>query len=308
MVGRLPVLTSVPRTVAELLDWGEARLSAARVVCGHGTATYRDEAAALVYHVMGLDHADPGAYRHPVTAAQFRRVADLLTQRIERRVPVAYLLGEAWFAGLPFYVDPRVLIPRSPFAELIAARFSPWLQLRDGMRVLDIGTGSGCIAVATALAIPGCTVVATDLAWPALEVARRNVLRHGVEQRVLLVQADLLRGIRGRFDLIISNPPYVSDAELSDVPPEFGQEPRGALAGGPDGLELVRRILQDAPDCLEEHGWLALEVGGGAQALEQAYPGVAFVWPEFEHGGDGVALVAAPDLAALRGGSLASAR
>lgn len=288
---------SDPGTVAQLLDWAEARLAAANIVCGHGTATPRDEAAAIIYHVMGLDHDDPGAYRRRVGSEEFRRISELLQARTTRRTPVPYLLGEAWFAGLPFYVDERVLIPRSPFAELIATRFSPWLALGDDPRILEIGTGSGCIAIAAALAFPRSTVVATDISADALEVARRNVERHGVADRVQLVQTDLMSAVAGRFDLLLSNPPYVPDGELVDMPPEYAQEPRLALAGGADGLALVRRILQDSPHHLQRDGWLAVEVGAGIEALERAFPQVPFLWPEFEHGGDGIAMVSAAELA-----------
>lgn len=290
---------SSPGTVAQLLDWAEARLAAAGIVCGHGTTTPRDEAAAIIYHVMELDHRDPAAYDVPVGKESFQRIDEFLQARTVRRVPLPYLLGEAWFAGLPFYVDERVLVPRSPFAELIAARFEPWLRLREDALILEIGTGSGCIAIATALAFPHATVVATDVSAGALDVARRNVRRHGVADRVQLVQADLLDGIAGRFDLVLSNPPYVPVGDLVDMPPEYAQEPHLALAGGADGLALVRRILQDAADHLHRDGWLAVEVGGGAETLERAFPQVPFLWPEFEHGGDGIALAAAADLAGV---------
>jgi ribosomal protein L3 glutamine methyltransferase len=289
---------SDPVTVAQLLDRAETQLAAAHIVCGHGTATPRDEAAAIIYHVMGLQHENPQAYGRRVGADALRRIADLLEVRATRRIPVPYLLGEAWFAGLPFYVDERVLIPRSPFAELITTRFSPWLALPGHPRILEIGTGSGCIAIAAALAFPGSEVVATDVSAAALDVARRNVERHGVAGRVQLVQADGLRGIAGRFDLLLSNPPYVPDGELEDMPPEYAREPRLALAGGADGLALVRRILQDAPRHLQRDGWLAVEVGAGIETLERAFPQVPFLWPEFAHGGDGIAIVSAQDLTA----------
>jgi ribosomal protein L3 glutamine methyltransferase len=295
--------TSTPRTVAALIDWGQAQLAAARVICGHGMASHRDEAAAIIYHVMGLEHADPAAYERCVGEPEFQRIAALLAQRVDQRMPVPYLLGEAWFAGLPYYVDERVLIPRSPFAELIAAGFAPWVGSRPGMRILEIGTGSGCIAIACALAFPASTVVASDLSWAALQVARRNVNRHDIADRVHLVQADLLRGIGARFDLIVSNPPYVCDGELAKMPTEYQREPHGALAGGPDGLALVRRILQDAPLHLEPDGWLAVEVGAGIEALERTFPAVPFVWPDLEHGGDGIALVSASDLAQVTASS-----
>jgi ribosomal protein L3 glutamine methyltransferase len=292
-----PRLRNSPVTdVAGLIEWGERELARAGVICAHGTETCRDEAAAIIYHALGLGHDDPLAYGRPVSAAERLRCEALLSRRIDERLPAPYLLGEAWFAGLRFVVDPRVLVPRSPFAELIAARFEPWLTAVTAPRILEIGTGSGCIAVACALAFPGAFVVATDVSADALDVARVNVARHGVGDRVALLRADLLNGVRGPFDLIVSNPPYVPEAELRDMPPEFRWEPRAALAGGPDGLELVRRIVNGAAARLAPRGLLAIEVGAGVQALERAFPRIAFAWPEFEAGGDGIALVAAGDL------------
>lgn len=282
--------------VAGLIEWGERELAHAGVVCAHGTEAFRDEAAALIYHALRLDHDDPLAYGRLVSAEERLRCEALVRRRIDERVPAPYLLGEAWFAGLRFAVDPRVLVPRSPFAELIAARFEPWLSAVAAPRILEIGTGSGCIAVACALAFPGAFVVATDVSVDALAVARVNVARHGVAERLALLRADLLEGIRGPFDLIVTNPPYVPEEELRDMPPEFLWEPRTALAGGADGLDLVRRIVNGAAARLAPTGLLAIEVGAGVEALERAFPRVPFTWPEFEAGGDGIALVAAGDL------------
>ncbi len=283
-------------TVADLVSWGERALAEAAVVCAHGTTTCRDEAAAILYHQLGLDHADAGCYGRPVNDAERLRFEAAIRRRIVERMPAPYLLGEAWFGGRPYYVDRRVLIPRSPFAGLIAARFEPWLAHRTGLRILEIGTGSGCIAIACALEFPDSFVLATDLSFDALMVARRNAARHGVTDRVQFVNADLLRGLRGRFDLLISNPPYVPEAQLRDAPPELAWEPRQALAGGADGLSLVRLIVRGAARLLEPWGWLAIEVGAGMAALEQAFPRTPFIWPELESG-DGIALVAAGDLA-----------
>lgn len=287
---------STPGTVAALIDQGEQALAAAGVVCAQGTTSWRDEAAAIIYHVLDLDHADADAYGRPVGIEERERCRLLIERRIRERRPAAYLLGEAWFAGMRFFVDHRVLIPRSPFAALIAERFAPWLPPLMAPRILEIGTGSGCIAVACARAFEDGFIVATDLSRPALEVAACNLRRHGVDGQVQLVNANLLDGINGPFDLIISNPPYVPAAEVRDLPPEFAWEPRSALDGGADGLDLVRRIVEGAAGRLTSRGWLALEVGGGAAALEQAFPRLPFVWPEFEDGADGIALLAAADL------------
>ena len=285
--------------MGELVAASASSLEAADLYFGHGTDNARDEAAALVFHVLGLDHADaPAVYQRPVTAAERRDVEQLLARRIETRRPLPYLTGEAWFAGLPFHVDERVLVPRSPFAELILGRFEPWLPSDEVHRILEIGTGSGCIAVALARAFPDSTVVATDISADALAVAALNVRRHGVADRVRLLQADLFDGVEGRFDLICSNPPYVPEADVDDFPAEYLHEPRLALASGADGMETPARILHHAPRFLAPRGWLALEVGAGIDTLEARFPNVAFLWPEMLNGGDGIALVSAADLTA----------
>lgn len=286
-------------TVGGLIAECAARLEAAQVFFGHGTETARDEAAALVFHVMSLDHADAArAYRKPVPEADRVRIEALLDARISTRRPLPYLTGEAWFAGLPFHVDERVLIPRSPFAELIANRFEPWLDPAGVGRILEIGTGSGCIAVALALAFPASRLVATDISADALAVAAMNVRRHGVADRVELVRADLFAGLEGPFDLIVTNPPYVPEEDVATFPPEYGHEPRLALVSGSDGMETPARILHHAARFLTARGWLALEVGAGVAVLEDRFPTLPFVWPELLHGGEGIALVSAADLRA----------
>jgi ribosomal protein L3 glutamine methyltransferase len=280
-------------TIGTLLDRCERELEAGGIVCAHGTATCRDEAATLIYHALGVDHFDGASYARPVTPGERQRCEELVERRIRERMPAAYLLGEAWFAGLPFHVDRRVLVPRSPFAELIAMRFQPWLGHVERPAILEIGTGSGCIGIACALAFPGSRVVATDVSAEALEVARLNVERHSVADRVTLIRADVYDGVDGRFDMVVSNPPYVAAADLAGMPPEFEWEPLGAITAGEDALAIVRRIVDGASRHLRPGGLLAVEVGGGMEALESAYPRIAFAWPEFERGGDGIALVAA---------------
>lgn len=270
------------------------------VYCGHGTDNPHDEAAWIVFHALALDHADAvAAYGRRVSPGEAAKVRALVTRRIRERIPAAYLLGEAWFAGLPFHVDPRVLIPRSPFAELILSRFSPWLAPGEVRDILEIGTGSGCIAIACALAFPDSRVVATDISPAALEVAARNVARHGLGDRVTLLEADVFDGVAGEFDLIVTNPPYVPEGEIDDFPAEYAHEPRLALASGGDGLETPARILHHARSHLRPDGLLALEVGEGAAALEARFPELGFCWPEFESGGDGIALIAAAELERL---------
>jgi ribosomal protein L3 glutamine methyltransferase len=286
-------------SVAGLIARCTRVLERSSVCFGHGTDNARDEAAALVFHVLGLDHADARrAYALPVSATGRQQVAEMLDARISTRRPLPYLTGEAWFAGLPFHVDERVLVPRSPFAELIMARFEPWLDAARVRRILEIGTGSGCMAIACALAFPESTVVATDISAAALAVAQRNVARHKVADRVQLIEADLYAGVTGTFDLIISNPPYVSAGEVATLPDEYRHEPVLALLSDDDGMATPARILQHATRFLTAGGWLALEVGGGAALLEARFATLPFIWPEFEYGGDGIALISAADLRA----------
>ena len=295
-------LENQSQTVGELIEAVAGELDRADVFCGHGTANVIDEAACLVFHVAGLAHDDAdfaGLYARAVAPGVAGRVREILAARMTDRVPLPYLLNEAWFAGRPFYVDERVLIPRSPFAELIAARFEPWVAARRVRRILEIGTGSGCIAIACALAFPDAEVVATDISQAALDVARINVDRYALADRLTLVAADLFDGVEGVYDLIVSNPPYVPDEDVAALPAEYGHEPYSALSCGPDGLESARHILQDAPRHLDAEGVLALEVGVGWQALEAVFPQLPFIWPELESGGEGIGLLFAHDLAGI---------
>ncbi|MGB5102304.1 MAG: 50S ribosomal protein L3 N(5)-glutamine methyltransferase [Steroidobacteraceae bacterium] len=277
-------------TVAELVRQGADSFERAGLAYGHGMDNATDEAAALVFHVLGLDHDRAAeAYANRPTAHELQRVRDAFAERIERRVPAAYLMGRMWFAGLEFEVDERVIVPRSPFAELILAEFRPWVEPSRVRRILDIGTGSGCIAIACAKAFPDATVDAVDISPQALEVARRNVERHGVQARVALLQGDVFEPVAGRrYDLIIANPPYVSDAEMQALPKEYLHEPDLALRAGHDGLDVVRRILAGVADHLAPGGALFVEVGNSDERVQEAFPGLPFVWLEFEHGGGGV--------------------
>jgi ribosomal protein L3 glutamine methyltransferase len=296
-------------TVAQLVRFGAREFEAAGLAFGHGTASAEDDAAALVFHALGHDHADAAAvYERPVDQADLRRVLDLFAQRLERRVPAAYLMGRMWFAGLEFEVDPRVIVPRSPFAELINAGFAPWVEAAGVRRILDIGTGSGCIAVACALHFPAAEVDAVDVSADALAVAARNVERHGLSSRLHLHCGDVFEPLGERqYDLIVSNPPYVSHAEMSALPQEYLHEPDLALRAGGDGLDVVRRILRGAHAHLAPDGVLVVEVGDSDERLQQAYPTVPFLWLEFEHGGGGVFLLTKKDLA-RHAGALAGAR
>ncbi len=287
-------------TLRDLILEGRDALDGAGVWFGHGTDNALDEAAWLVSHAVGLPPDFPDAELDRVlTPGQVQAARDLVARRIETRQPAAYLIGEAWFAGLPFFVDERVLVPRSPLAELIAGRFQPWLVPERIRRVLDLCTGSGCIAIATALALPEAQVDASDISPGALEVARRNVVRHGVQDRVGLYAADLFDGLpAGEYDLILSNPPYVDAEDMAALPPEYRQEPALGLAAGETGLDLVIPLLQQAGRHLAPDGVLIVEVGNSAEALQAAFPRVPFVWLEFAHGGEGVFLLDAAQLSA----------
>lgn len=285
------------RTAGELIQAVADRFQKAGLFYGHGTDNALDEAAALVFHVLQLDHADSAdQYGAVATERQRERIALLAEQRISTREPLAYLLGEAWFAGLAFHVDKRVLIPRSPIAELIEARFEPWIDPNGVRQILEIGTGSGCIAVALALAFPEAHVTATDISPAALEVAGLNVKKHGVENQVSLVETDHADGVSGPFDIIVSNPPYVPSDEMDELPPEYRHEPALGLVSGADGLDSARRILQDARHLMRPGAILVLEVGAQWQDLEQALPSCPFTWLELERGGVGVGLLHAADL------------
>jgi ribosomal protein L3 glutamine methyltransferase len=284
-------------TVSELIEAIADGMEGTDLCYGHGTDNAVDEAAALVFHVCKLDHAFAVAgYTRKVSDAERDRVVQLLIERMETRKPLPYLLGEAWFAGMRFSVDERVLVPRSPLAELILDRFEPWLDPARINRVLEIGTGSGCIAIACAANFHDAEVVATDISAEALQVAAENVRQHGLRDRVSLVETDHAEGVNGRFDLILSNPPYVPEAEGSELPAEYGFEPALGLYSGGDGLDSARRILQDAPLLLNEQGALVLEVGAQWQALERAFPAMSFTWLVFQSGGEGVALISRQDI------------
>jgi ribosomal protein L3 glutamine methyltransferase len=277
-------------TVADLIRCGAAEFERAGLAFGHGTGDSVDDAAALVFHVLDLDHAQAEtAYARKPSPRDVERVLAIFAERIERRVPAAYLMRRMWFAGLEFEVDERVIVPRSPFAELINAGFRPWIEPGRVHRILDIGTGSGCIAIACAVAFPQAQVDAVDVSPQALEVAGRNVARHHVGDRLRLLQGSVFEPLGAqRYDLIVSNPPYVSDAEMQALPDEYRHEPDLALRAGSDGLDVVRRILAGAKQHLEPGGVLFVEVGDSDERLQQAFPRLPFTWLEFEHGGGGV--------------------
>lgn len=289
-------------TLRDWVRWGASRFAEAGLCFGHGTDSPLDEALALVLHTLHLTHDVPSEFLDArLTAAEAEQVTRLIRRRIDERIPLAYLTHEARFAGLSFFVNENVLVPRSPIAELIETGFDPWLDPEQVTDVLDLCTGSGCIAIACAYAFPEANIDATDISPSALEVARINVDRHDLEGRVSLIRSDVFDSLpKGRYDLMVSNPPYVSQSEMDNLPEEFSHEPGLGLEAGEDGLDVVRRILREAEDWLRPDGILVVEVGSSAEALMAGYPDVPFLWLDFERGGDGVFLLTGAQLAEFR--------
>jgi ribosomal protein L3 glutamine methyltransferase len=290
---RLTAATSYDECVTALAKFFVAH----HLVFGHGTDNADDEAFWLLRHLQNWrDHA----WAEKPDRALLATAVEIAERRVTERKPLAYLLGEACFAGLRFEVDARVLVPRSPLAEVIERGFAPWSELRDGDRVLDIGTGSGCLAIAAAVHLPGVSVDATDVSADALAVAMDNVALHRVEARVRLYRADLFPPGREQYRVIMSNPPYVPAAEVPTLPAEYQHEPAIGLAGGVSGFDPVVRILEGARERMTSDGVLFVEVGAGAERFAAAYPRLPMIWLEFERGGDGVFVVTAADLEAFR--------
>lgn len=279
-----------------MLD-AERRFKRARLYFGHGTDNARDEAVFLVFHALGLPFdVDDATLDRTVDAAAAAAVEELVAARIETRRPAAYLTGRMWFAGHEFRVNEHVLIPRSPIGELIGARFEPWVNPARVRRVLDVGTGSGCIAIATALALPDCTVDATDVSVEALQVARDNADRLGVSARVRFHLADVFPPAGEPWDLVLANPPYVPQAEYDELPAEYLREPAGALVAGADGLDVVRRLLTGLPSRMTDDGVLVMDTGATSDAVADAFPHLPFTWVELEHGGDGISVLTRREL------------
>jgi ribosomal protein L3 glutamine methyltransferase len=291
---RRPRARQIPAlTVRSLIERGARRLQRARVCLGHGTDNAWDEAASLTLHALGLAPRGGAAlYRRRVSHAEAARAVQLVSRRIAERIPAPYLTGVAWFAGLEFAVDARVLVPRSPLAELIERGFAPWADPARVRRILDLGTGSGCIAIACATVLPWAQVDAVDISAPALEVARINVRRHRLGARVRLRESNHFSALgRTTYDIIVANPPYVGARELKRLPPEYRHEPHVALAAGLRGLDSVTIILRQAQRHLRRRGLLIVEVGNSEHAVRRAFPQLPFLWLQFARGGGGVFLL-----------------
>ena len=290
-----------PVTVQQLIARGARRLQRAPVFFGHGTDNAWDEAAALVWHALKLPTPSARIYARTTTPRQQGAARALITRRIRERMPAVYLTGTIWFAGLQFKADVRALIPRSPIAELIERGYAPWVDARRVRRVLDIGTGGGCIAIATAKMLPKARVDALDYSTQALALAAENVRRHRLGRRVRLLESDYFDALNDeRYDIIVSNPPYVGAREMRSLPAEYRHEPRMALASGKDGMDAVRVILRDAGRYLNSGGILIVEVGNTETAVRRAFRRLPFTWLTFERGGGGVFMLTAEQLAAGR--------
>lgn len=288
------------KTIRDFLRLATSKFNEAQLYYGHGTDNAWDEAVTLILHRLYLPHdINPAILDASLTQEERQHLLQLIRDRIEKRIPAAYLTHEAWFAKMSFYVDERVLIPRSPLAELIQNEFQPWILKSEVNHILDLCTGSGCIAIACAKQFPNAEVDASDISEEALAVAKINILRHNLADQVQVYQSDLFKNIpQKKYDIIISNPPYVSLEEMEALPPEYHHEPALGLTAGQEGLDLAKRILREAHNYLSPHGILVVEVGNSELALMEAFPEVPFTWLEFECGGDGVFLLTAEQLKA----------
>ena len=301
MRDQIPAAQTAPNELLSIQDfirWGASRFNVAGLHFGHGTDNALDEAAWLVLHALSLPADLPEEYyRSRITKIEKDAVMSLLLERIQSRKPAAYLTGEAWFCGLSFKINESVLVPRSPIAELIQDGFSPWLDGVEVVRVLDLCTGSGCIGIASAHAFPDAQVDIADISSAALEVARKNVHRHHLQDRVTAIESDVFKSLPvNTYELIVTNPPYVDAREMKALPGEYQQEPVLGLAAGEDGLDIVRKILAGVGRYLTPDGLLVVEVGNSQLAVEEAWPDAPFTWLDFEKGGHGVFLITAGQL------------
>jgi ribosomal protein L3 glutamine methyltransferase len=298
----LPIFESIEHDLTTIIDWlrfASTTFADASLYYGHGTDNAWDDAAALVVDSLKLPHDHFSTYQTAtLTRDERAKLYDAIAQRVNKRVPVPYLTQRAWFMDLPFYVDERVLIPRSPLAEIINQQLEPWVMPEQVTDILELCTGSGCIAVALAKAFPWARVSAVDIDTGAVDVAKRNICDYALADSITLYQGDLFEPIPtgSKFQVIISNPPYVPLAAMTALPEEYQHEPTLALVAGKDGLSCVRTILNEAGNYLTDDGILIVEVGIAEEALTQAYPDVPFTWLEFADGGQGVFLLTAKEL------------
>ncbi len=285
-------------TISDCLRWATSRFNEANLFYGHGTESAWDEAVHLVLQLIHLPlDIDDRVLDARLTHSEREIIVKCIYRRVVERIPLPYLTNVAWFAGMKFYVDQRVIIPKSPIGELVRNGFSPWVEHDHIASVLDLCTGSGCIGIGAAHAFPNADVTISDISPDALEVAKRNVRDHKLSSKITLVESDLFKNLDGaHFDLIISNPPYVDKGDIDTMPEEYHKEPRLALEAGEDGLELVRRILRQAPHHLNANGVLIVEVGNSQYSLQNTFPNVPFTWLNFEDGGDGVFVLTSEEL------------
>lgn len=285
-------------TIRDVIRWAVSRFNEAGLYYGHGTENAWDEAVALIFHTLHLTHdLYPTVLDARITPPERDAVEKLIARRVAERIPVPYLTHEAWFAGLPYYVDERVLVPRSPIAEMIEGEFMPWTEGNEVHNILDLCTGSGCIAIACAKAFPHAIVDASDISTDALAVAKINILRHHVEDQVQLHISDLFKNLPlKKYDIIVTNPPYVDAEDMAALPQEYKHEPQLGLAAGKAGLDFALRILRDAIHYLTPNGILVVEVGNSEYALVEQFPEIPFTWVEFQRGGGGVFLLTADQL------------
>ena len=292
------LILSDVKSLRDMIHFGASEFESASLYYGHGTDNALDEAAYLAFFAL---HKEPDYSDESLDAELSQEnievVNELFNKRIESRQPAAYLTHEAWFAGIPFYVNENVLVPRSPIAELIEEQFQPWVAPEKVSRILDLCTGSGCIAIACALAFPNAEVDAADISKAALEVAEKNKATHKLDDRLNVIESDLFSNLQGRcYDLIVSNPPYVDAEDMENLPDEYKHEPELGLTAGDDGLDLVIPMLRDAKHHLNPEGVLIVEVGNSEEALAEKFPDVPFMWLSFEYGGEGVFMLDANEI------------
>lgn len=291
-------------TIRDFVRWGISRFNQADLYYGHGTTNAKDDALALITHTLFLpSDIDETFFDARLTSDEKEQLVKLFKRRVDERIPVPYLTGEAWFLGLPYKVDKRVIIPRSPIAELIENSFQPWLGDNYPQRILDMCSGSGCIGIACAHQFEGAHIDLVDLSDEALAIASENIALHNMEHTVSAIKSDMFTTLNSeydKYDLIVSNPPYVDAMDFHSMPVEFSHEPKMALTAGEDGLEMAHILLSQAADYLTDDGVLIVEVGNSGEALEHCYPGAEFNWLEFERGGVGVFAITANELRQLQ--------